>query len=255
MQASALTFTAAKSYAKASIRLACAMALDLSTLSTIDKFDFQTYNETLAENSGLALGSVRNTMTAAKKLVTKYPAFYTDLSKNYGLSDMALTRAMQHASDILKQGNYGSGLPELLAALDGKTSPMLQAQAARAEAAKAANEALALAALQAKQGPDLTIQQQAEEQATLADEENTVLALVQTATETTPNGASGTGSQIVNETENETAGFEWVHVGGLSNIRCDIHDNATPDELYALAETLMQMAQAKEVDAQQAMAA
>lgn len=253
MQASALTFQAARSYAKASIRLACAMALDLSILSTLDKFDFQTYNETLAETSGLALGSIRNTMTAAKKLVTKYPAFYTDLSKNYGLSDMALTRAMQHATDCLKEGGHGTSLPELLAALNGQVSPMLTKQAARSEAAKAANGALKLAMLQAKQAPDTQEQEQATVQALAADEANTetLLALVDTPSPV----VNDTPSQPVNETPTESAGFDWVPVEGLTHIKCTIRDDCPLEELEALTETLMHMIQVAETRALMDMAA
>jgi hypothetical protein len=249
MQASIITLQAARSYGRASIRLACAMALDLSTLTDTRGFDFQPYNELLAETSGLALGSVRNTMTAAKKLESKYHQVFKNLTDTTGLSELSLTAAVQHVIKCLKDNRFGESLPELLAFVNDQASPMLKAQAQRAEAARIVNEARIKGLTQDAQAPSLDAQQQATEQAALADEENTIIATFPMADIDAPSQivnetpAQDTSSQIVSETP---TGFDWVPVEGLEHIKCSIHDQCTVAELYALAETLMQMAQTAE---------
>jgi len=146
MQASVLTHNQARLVGSSDIRLAVAMSLDLSTLSTLDKFEFASYNENLSEATGLALKTVQNAMTQAKKLVMQHHAKFAELVQNYALSDAALTRGVQHVYGLLQAGGYGKSLPELAACLAGKASPMLKARADRAEAAAIANKALAEAA-------------------------------------------------------------------------------------------------------------
>lgn len=128
--ASPVTMQAARAYGSSAVTMAVSIALDLSTLGDIKGFEFSLYNESIVNETGLALKTIQNTVTTSKKLIESFQPKLKEYSAN-GLNDTTLSSAVAWVLSDLAQAGYKLSLPELNARLDGKMSPAAAAAARR----------------------------------------------------------------------------------------------------------------------------
>ena len=238
--ASPVTMQAARAYGSSAVTMAVSIALDLSTLGDIKGFEFSLYNESIVNETGLALKTIQNTVTTSKKLIESFQPKLKEYSA-HGLNDTTLTSAVTWVLSDLAQAGYKLSLPELNARLDGKMSPAAAAAARRRDdAAKmtlAANTPETPQATEAAAAAD-TIEPMADpvpvpEPLTMGD----LISMADPVPVPEPLTFPTLDLSPLEETEAPT-----FSVLTLDLISCTISDSASSDDILSMVEALTTLA-------------
>ena len=233
--ASPVTMQAARAYGSSAVTMAVSIALDLSTLGDIKGFEFSLYNESIVNETGLALKTIQNTVTTSKKLIESFQPKLKEYSAN-GLNDTTLSSAVAWVLSDLAQAGYKLSLPELNARLDGKMSPAAAAAARRRDdAAK-----MTLAANTPEQATEAAAAADTVEP--MADPIPEPLTMGDLVAMADPVPEPLTFPTLDLSPLEETTEAPTFSVLTLDSLSCTIPDSASSDDILSMVEALTALA-------------